>query len=173
MAQTRQGDDLVAGWSPGTGDVAIPTGPPQAGDAARRGRTASDDPAAVDPVTGTPVFAAPGLVLLATVAIYEGYNWLRLIPDGATRPTTVVLAAVVVPATYRLTRSVSGPATGRIRHVARGCAVLVPALWVLLLLVHSVVVADLLGAVSLALALALVALAVLSEVGEHQRTSIY
>ena len=78
-----------------------------------------------------------------------------------------------MPATYGLTRRICGPATGRICAVARSCAVLLPALWTVLLLARSVVAADLLGAVCLALALSLVALAVLSEVGEHQRTGTY
>jgi len=102
--------------------------------------------------------------------VYAGYHWLRLIPSGAPRPTAIVLTVAVVPATYALTRHLSGRATGRVRSVARSCAVLLPALWIVLLVVHRGVVADVLGVVSLALALSSVALAVLAETGEHRRT---
>jgi hypothetical protein len=127
----------------------------------------------VHPGTRTPAFAAPGLVLLATIAIYEGYHWLRLIPDGTVRPAAVVLAVIAVPATFGLTRRISGPGTERLRTVAHACAVLLPVLWTVALLAHSDIAADLLGADSLALALSLVALAVLSEIGEHQHTGSY
>jgi hypothetical protein len=120
--------------------------------------------------SGTPVFAAPGLVLLATIAIFEGYHWLHLIPNGPVRPTAVVLAVLVAPASFGLTRRISGPGTGSVRIIARTCAVLVPALWVVLLLVHATALAGILGTVSLALALALVALAVLSEISGHRYT---
>jgi len=146
-------------------------------------RPPTDDPAPAPPHVevvgafrsgvGTPVFAAPGLVLVATLAIFEGYHWLHLIPDGPVRPTAVVLALVVVPATFALTQRISGPGTGLVRLLARGCAVLLPMLWVVLLFVHDDLVSGMLGVVSLALALSLVALAVLSEVAEHRATGNY
>ena len=33
-----------------------------------------------------PLFAAPGLILVAAVAIFEGYHWLHLVPDGRSVP---------------------------------------------------------------------------------------
>jgi hypothetical protein len=169
MAAVRQGDVPVQGWSPGSAPTEAPGRHPT-DDRAPRGHS----PTVVDPAgTGTPAFAAPGLVLLAAVAVYAGYHWLRLIPSGAPRPTAIVLTVAVVPATYALTRHLSGRATGRVRSVARSCAVLLPALWIVLLVVHRGVVADVLGVVSLALALSSVALAGLAETGDHRRTGPY
>ncbi len=172
MAQARQGGLLVPGWFTGVG-----RGEPQAGALPGTGdppgeRSPDDVVGPADAGDGTPLFAAPGLVLLATLTICAGYHLLRLIPTSAP-PMAVALAVVVVPATYLLTRHVSGPGTERVRTVARGCADLLPALWVVLLVVHDVDVADVLGVVSLVLALSLVVLAVLSEVGEHLHTGTY
>ena len=173
MAQARQGGLLVPGWFTGVGREEPQAGAlPGTGDPP--GEASPDDVVgATHAEYGTPLFAAPGLVLLATLTICAGYHWLRLIPTSAPRPMAVALAVVVVPATYLLTRHVSGPGTERVRTVARGCADLLPALWVVLLVVHDVDVADVLGVVSLVLALSLVVLAVLSEVGEHLHTGTY
>ena len=173
MMQKRQGGDLVVGGSTEIERTDLHPGEHGSTGAARGERPGGDDVGAGRGGAGTPLFVAPGLVLLAMAAIAAGYHWLHLIPTGAPRPIAVLLAAVVVPATYGLTRHISGPATGWIRTVARGCAILLPALWIVLHVSRSLVAADLLGAVSLALALSLVALAVLSEVGEHQRTGTY
>jgi hypothetical protein len=170
MAAVRHGGDLVADWSPADGDGTTELRRRSTAGGPARGPSAPDTNTR-RVVTTTPVFAAPGLVLLATIAIYEGYHWLRLIPNGAWRPTGLVLVVVVVPATYALTRRVAGAGTGCLRTAARAGAVLLPALWILLLTVHSDVVGDVLGTVSLALALALVALAVLAEAGGRQRAA--
>ena len=155
----------------GAGDARhLVDGPVAPMDATPRPPAASQTAGAVHSGFGTPVLAAPGLVLMATLAIFEGYHWLDLIPNGPVRPTAVLLALLVVPATFGLTRRISGPGTGLARTVARACAVLVPALCVVLLIVHNDVLAGVLGVGSLALALALGALAVLSEVGEHRHT---
>ena len=173
MAQARQDGQLVD-----TGSTAIEPVELHPAEGAPTGtmrgvRAGGDVVAATHGVAGTPEFAAPGLVLLAIAAIAAGYHWLRLIPTGAPRPIAVLLAVVVVPVTYGLTRRISGPATGWIRAVARSCAVLLPALWIVLHIGRGVVEADVLGLDCLALALSLVALAVLSEVGEHQPTGTH
>jgi hypothetical protein len=173
MAAARHGGDLVAGWSPADEDHTTEIRRRRTARGSARAQSAPDAVTGSRVVTTTPEFAAPGLVLLATIAIYEGYHWLRLIPNGALRPTGLVLAVVVVPATYILTRRVSGTGTGCLRTAARACAVLLPALWIVLFTVHSDAVGDVLGTDSLALALALVALAVLAEAGERQRAATY
>jgi hypothetical protein len=171
MIEARPDDHLVDSWPPAITRVELhaaelPTG------ALQTGRSGGDVVAGTRGAS-TPLFAAPGLVLLAIAAIAAGYHWLRLIPAGAPRPIAVLLVVVVVPAAFGLTRRVSGPATGWICTVARSCAVLLPCLWTMLHISRSVVAADLLGAVCLALALSLVALAVLSEVAEHQPTGTH
>ena len=173
MMHEREGGHLVAGGLTEIEHVELHPGEDAPTDFVRGERSGPDDVPAGQDGPGTPLFVAPGLVFLAMAAIAAGYHWLRLIPTGAPRPIAVVLAAVVVPATYGLTRHISGPATGWIRPVARGCAILLPALWIVLHVSNSPAAADLLGAVCLALALSLSALAVLSEVGEHQRTGTY
>jgi hypothetical protein len=137
-----------------------------------RVRHTDDTPGAALAGSGTPPFAAPGLVLLAALAIYEGYHWLNLIPNVPVRPTAVVLALVIVPATYGLTRRVTGPGTPVLRIVARSCADLLPIVWIVSLIVHDTVVSGLLGGISLILAIALVALAAVSEIDEHRRAGL-
>ena len=172
MMQARPGDHVVDTWPPAITRVELRSAEDASTGGVRGLRSDDDDLTGTHGGVHTAVRrSGPGAPGHAAIA--AGYHWLRLIPTGAPRPIAVLLAVVVVPATYGLTRRISGPGTGWIRTVARGCAVLLPALWVVLLLAHDVVVADVLGVVSLALALSLVALAVLSEVGEHQPTGTH
>ena len=83
MMQTRQSGHLVAGWSHGVEHVETGTGLRRAVVGAPQERPAGDGAPRDHGGAGTPAFAAPGLVLLATMALYAGYHWLRLIPNGA------------------------------------------------------------------------------------------
>ena len=109
-----------------------------------------------------PPFVAPGLVLLAAASLLEGYLWLHVIPVGPLRPSGLLFAAVVAPATYGLTRVVPVGTPSWLRRTTLVCAAAVPLAGVLVV-VHTVGGERAFGVVSLALAAAILALAVLSE----------
>jgi hypothetical protein len=109
-----------------------------------------------------PPFVAPGLVLLAAASLLEGYLWLHVIPVGPLRPSGLLFAAVAAPATYGLTRVVPVGTPSWLRRAALVCAAAVPLAGVLVV-VHTVSGERAFGIVSLALAAAILALAVLSE----------
>src|SRR5450756_390980 len=95
----------VAGGTPRTtvGAGGIPRARP-VGSAGDRGTAAWTPPS----------FAAPAMVLVASLATILGYHALHLIPDGPLWPTSIPFALVVAPATFGLTRHVDawrrGPA---------------------------------------------------------------
>jgi len=119
---------------------------------------------------GSPLFAVPCLVLIAALAIFEGYHWLHLIPNGSTRPTAILFLLGVVPATVALTRRLEGPASGALCGAARIGSVAVLLLGITELIVRDVPLTRAVGVTSLALAGVLLGLAVASEVGERRRT---
>ena len=138
----------------------------------RQGGTANstvvggDAPRPAGPTAGSagsvPGYTAPTLILLAAVAIFEGYMWLHLIPDGSLRPSGLLFAVAVVPVTSALTRGDPGTG-GRLGRVTRLCSVAIPLLGVALLVSHATVWARLLGGVSLVFAVSALALAAASE----------
>jgi len=127
---------------------------------AARARIADRDP-------GLPLFAAPGLVLLAALAIFAGYRWLNLFPNGSLRPTSLLFALAVAPATFALTRHVHAPQVPGARVVARACAGTVLVLGLTVAVDHIALLSRVLGVTSLVLAVALVSLVVASE--RHRR----
>jgi hypothetical protein len=110
-------------------------------------------------VSVEPLFAAPGLILVAAVAIFEGYHWLHLVPDGLLRPTSVAFTLSVVPATVALTRHVDAPAV----VWARIAAVAILVLGLVVAIGHVTAIGRVLGVTSLFLAGTLVFLVVASE----------
>ena len=71
-------------------------------------------------------FAVPGMVLLAAIAIYEGYDWLQVFPTGSHRPSEYLIGIAAAPGAYWLTRSVAtGRVAARCRNVLVGAAVVV------------------------------------------------
>ncbi|HEY4929418.1 MAG TPA: hypothetical protein VIH95_09745 [Acidimicrobiales bacterium] len=104
-------------------------------------------------------FAAPGLILVAAVAIFEGYRWLHLVPDGLLRPTSVAFTLSVVPVTVALTRHVDAPTAAW----ARITAVVVLVLSLVVAIGHVTAISRVLGVTSLFLAGTLVFLVVASE----------
>ena len=121
------------------------------------------------PEWSSPRFAAPGLVLLAAAALLEGYLWLHLIPIGPLRPSGLLFATVVAPATYGLTRVVAVGTPFWLRRVTLVCAAAVPLAGVLVV-AHTVTGERAFGALSLALAAAILTLAVLSEHSVRRRS---
>jgi len=110
-----------------------------------------------------PRLAAPGLVLVAAFAIFAGYHWLHLFPNGSTRPTALLFALFAAPATFVLTRHVDAPQVPGARIVARVCAVIGLVLGFVEAVDHNSPSCWLLGVTSLVLAMALVCLAFASE----------
>jgi hypothetical protein len=52
-----------------------------------------------------PWFVAPGLALLAALAILEGYRWIGVITNGGARPWAAAFAGVALAVSLVLTRS--------------------------------------------------------------------
>ncbi len=114
-------------------------------------------------------FAVPATVLLAALAIFEGYRWLHLIPDGSLRPTAVLFLAGVVPATVHLTHRIDCPLGAPLRRGACGLAALVLVLGVVALAAPELLFLQAVGCLTLALAAVLVVQAVAAE--SHARRS--
>jgi hypothetical protein len=115
------------------------------------------------------LFAAPALVLLAAVAIFEGYLWLHLIPGGSLRPSGLLFAVGIVPVTFALTRG-DPDHRSRLCRLTRLCATPIPLLGMAFLVSHATPCARLLGAASLALAVSTLALTAASEYGGTRRS---
>lgn len=111
----------------------------------------------------TPLFAAPFLILVAAMAIFEGYHWLQLFPKESLRPTSLIFALLVAPATFALTRHLPAPRLPWARRVARASSTVLPILAVVLAVQQVTAVSRVLGVASLVLALSLVVLVVDSE----------
>jgi len=111
----------------------------------------------------TPRFAAPGLVLMAVLAIFTGYHWLHLFPNGSFRPVAVLFAIVAMPATFALTRHLIAPQVPGPRFVARVSATIGLILGLVVLVDGDSSLRWVLGVTSLVLAVALVSLAFASE----------
>ncbi len=123
-----------------------------------------------DQFLASPLFAAPALVLLAAVAIFEGYQWLHLIPDGSLRPSGMLFALVVVPIAYGLASLGSVGHTAALRRALVASAAVIPVLGTIVLVDHSVVCGRVLGVSSLVLATVAVALVVVSERDHRNRS---
>ena len=100
---------------------------------------------------------------MAALAIFSGYHWLHLFPNGTSRPTALLFALVAVPATFALTRRVDAPQVPRARIVARVCAGIGLILSLVDAVDHRSPFSWVLGVTSLVLAIALVSLAFASE----------
>lgn len=134
----------------------------------RLGRTRSMRPS---PSTGAPPFAVPGMVLLAAVAIFEGYQWLQIIPGGSLHLSGLLFALAAVPATWWLTRHGDGRRVGLLRRVAVAGATAVPLFGVLVLLGWGAGASKALGAASLLVAVAVLAIAAASERGDRSAST--
>jgi len=114
---------------------------------------------------GHPVgpFATPGLVLLAAVAVLEGYLWLHIIPVGPLRPSGLLFAVAVLPAAYGLTRVGPVERTTWLRRVIVLDAGAALVLGPVAVVGRSGTAARAFGVTSLVLAATVIALAVLAE----------
>ena len=108
----------------------------------------------------------PGLVLLAAASIFEGYQWLHLIPGGSLRPSGLFFAVAVLPAAYGLTRYRSA-ARRALRRVVLACSAAIPLLALVAVIVPPTSWTRILGVVSLVLAASALILAVASEHVDH------
>jgi len=116
------------------------------------------------------VVGSPGLALLASFSILEGYRWFGVIAGGGSRPWAVVFAAASLPVAAALTRRPGG----RRRSVTGQLVVLVAAagaaVTALALVRHGSWVTGAIGITDLALGAA--ALAALAT-GERRRHRNY
>ena len=113
-----------------------------------------------------PQFVVPGLVLLAAASIFEGYQWLHLIPGGSLRPSGLFFAVAVLPAAYGLVRYRS-TARRALRRVVLSCSAAIPLLALVAVIVPPTSWTRILGVVSLVLAASALILAVASEHVDH------
>ena len=139
----------------------IGSGAPASPSVSRVDGDGSDDASSSD--AGYPLYAVPGMVLLAAVAIFVGYRCLQVIPGGSIRPSVLVFAVCAAPATVALTRHGAAGRSRFLRRCALALAAAVPLLGVILLLDRGLGWARVLGAASLLLAASLLALAAMSE----------
>lgn len=116
-----------------------------------------------DHIRVAPQFAAPGLVLVAALAIYTGYHCLHLFPSGSSRLTALLFALFAAPGTLALTRHVDAPQVPGARIVARISAGMGLILGLMVAVDHNSPFSRVLGVTSLVLAVALVSLAFASE----------
>jgi hypothetical protein len=112
--------------------------------------------------------SAPALALLAAAAIFEGYRWLRLIPGRASVPDAFVFAITATAITFGLIRPAAWTHTGPVRRVARAGACSLVGAAVLVPLIGVAVTDQIVGTVSLVLAVAAL-VGVISR--EHHRRS--
>jgi len=115
------------------------------------------------PAHARPTFAVPGLVLLAALAIHEGYTELRIMSDGWHRISGTAFALLAVPAAYALTRGLTTGTAARLRAPVMICAAAVPVLAAAGLTGHGAGWGRILGVVSLVLAVLVLVLAVVAE----------
>ena len=114
-------------------------------------------------VRGAPKLAAPGLVLVAALAIPSGYHWLHLFPNGSFRPAALLFVLLATPATFALTRHLGAPEVPAARIVARVSAGMGLVLGRMVAVDPDSPLRRVLGVTSLVLAAALVSLAFASE----------
>ena len=117
------------------------------------------------------VYSPPFLVLVAALAIFEGYHWLHLMPTGSDRATGALFLIGVVPVTIGLTRRLGGPAPRALSRTARIVSVAVLALGLAEATLGDVLVTRALGVASLTLAGVLLTLTVVVETAPRRRSA--
>jgi hypothetical protein len=120
-------------------------------------------------VPGILWLAVPGMVLLAAAAIFAGYHWLQIIPDGSLRPSGFLVAVAFAPVTFGLTRHRTAGWASILRRLARAAAGVMPLLALVVLVTHATGWTRALGVTSLVLAASTLALAAMSEQADHYR----
>jgi hypothetical protein len=113
--------------------------------------------------TGVPAFTAPGLVLLASLCILQGYSWLDLIPDSRRHSSALWFAGIVLVSAMFLSR----PERGRRRMPAQWLtlvtALAVASVTLLAVYGHLRAVGDAMGVLDLLLAASALAAAVVGS----------
>lgn len=117
----------------------------------------------VDDGAHGPFFAAPALILVATLAIFEGYHWLHLFPGGSVRLSSLLVVVVVAPVTFALTRRLHTPRWAWARPVARASASAVLLLGLVATFGHATALSRVLGLTYLVLAASIVSLVIACE----------
>ncbi len=112
---------------------------------------------------GAPWFASPALVLLAAVAILEGYKVLNVMPDSRWQPSAAVVAALALPLTSVLTRPGRGRRRGLGQRVVMGVSAALLVVTLVEFAVHRPSTVYVLGVVDLLVALSAMAVVLTSE----------
>jgi hypothetical protein len=149
-------------WAQRAPDGGLPDMPPT-GQAGQAGPTSQGDDRGQ--VSG---LVSPALVLLATVAILEGYSLLNVIPTGEWRWSAIALAVLTVPLTLTLTRPRRGLRRTATQTLLAVSSALLVALTVLTLLVDRSGVGHLLGAYDLVFAAAALGSVLVVERSTHR-----
>ena len=109
-------------------------------------------------------------MLVAALAIFEGYHWLHLMPSESGLPTEVLFLVGVVPVTTALTRHLRGSVPRALCLTARAISVALVALGLVEATVGGMLVTRALGLSSLMLAGVLLTLTAVVETAERRRT---
>jgi len=112
--------------------------------------------------------SAPVLALLAAAAIFEGYRWLRFIPGSPSVPDAFVFTITAAAITFGLIRPAAWARSGPVRRVARAGACSLVGAALLVPLIGVAVTDQIVGTVSLVLAVA--ALLGVASREQHRRS---
>ncbi len=111
------------------------------------------EPAPVPGRAGVPGFVSPTLALLATVATFEGYTWLNVIPASRWRPSAVAFALLGFGVAVAVVRSGKGEGRMPMAKVVLAAAGTVLAITVVAIGIDRPPMGHLLGLSDLAFAL--------------------
>ncbi len=117
-------------------------------------------------------YASPVLVLLAAVAILEGYRWLNVLPSVGWRPSAVVFTVIAVPLALAVTSGGRGEPGGPGGHpwaarAVTGAALLMVPMTVIALIHPRPPIAQLMGSTDLLFAVAALATVLINERATH------
>jgi hypothetical protein len=110
-----------------------------------------------------PKLVAPVLVLVATLAIFEGYAWLNVFPRDRINATAISFAVLLLPITVVVTRHPRGGHRGPVQRVLVGAAIALLGVTLIALVLNRPTTELVLGAVDLAVAVAALSVALPGE----------
>ena len=118
----------------------------------------------VDPRVGRPPnLVAPALVLVATLAIFEGYAYLNVIPSDRLTGAAIAFAVLLPPITVALTRHPHGGRRSPVQKVLIGTALALGGMTLVVLVLNRPTTELALGAIDLAVAVAALSAALPGE----------
>jgi hypothetical protein len=109
------------------------------------------------------ILVAPALVLVATLAIFEGYAWLNVIPSDRLTGAAISFAVLLPPITVALTRHPHGGRRSPVQKVLIGATLALGGMTLLVLVLNRSTTELALGAIDLAVAVAALSAALPGE----------